>query len=313
MQPNDGRARAQFPLASGRLAAPMGAGGEEDGQEPTPGRAARGSSEDGDHAAMEVMAQRTVVLLDVVTRTSTAVAPLTLTPATLSARPVPMDVVYRIVSLVSASTGFGADLLSGGHAGVPSGSGKLQFFQQWCVRILESGSLARTSTAVNPNATARAILIEHQKQRAPLALNGFLQELAQAAAQHRQPAPSGRSPAATSRHLETGALLPDAAAKAVEVENNRTFSGRPLNWGRLHADAASIASGVRAARRLDGLTAAGARSEPELIPKMVPDVNGSAYLEGGASSVQWETARRVKTGVQVSRAVRSDRLLLSRT
>ena len=311
----------------------MRAAGEDAHGQQTRRASRRSSSEDGDHAATELFARRTIELLGLTTIHAGTAPPLT--PAALSARPVPMDLVHAIVGAVSASTGFGEDLLGADGAGVPSSaSARLQFFQQWCVRILECGALARSSTA-NPVATARAIMVEHQKLRAPLALNGFLQELAQAAAQHRRPAPISRraeSEAAAAGSAE--ALLPAAAATAVEIETNRTF--------RPPADAASIASGLRrehlalvsellpvlpdacggtaapvpagAQRGLGALRAGAAYREPEPGPhKATPEVNWSMDLE--AADDHWQTARQVKLGVQVRRAMRSPNLksTLSRT
>ena len=170
--------------------------------------------EDEDRVATEASAQCTFELLMFVLPPGPLGPGVQLKPATLCTKPVPLSIVFHIFRAVCAHTGFAEDLFSDAagravlstidpQSGVASGrsviatpvmslaAAKLQFFQRLSARIqwanregAPGGTPAPKTPDVEAAATARAIVVELQKQRAPLALNEFLQDLARAAGSH---------------------------------------------------------------------------------------------------------------------------------
>lgn len=311
----------------------MGAGGEYE----TPRQAARCSSPDADHAGTAHMAQRTFELLAFVLRPD-ELARFTLTPAVLGSRPVPMELVYSIVSAVAASTGFGADLFSdrAGEAvlaaldpsssgaparvpGISSAGAKLQFFQRWSVRMLEAGALTRTTTAeerADAIATARAIVVEQQKHRAPLALNAFLQDLARTAAAH-----GSRSAGADSQEVGRAApVTAPASAQASGPPASAGDDGRgsdepllPLVSGLVHPPPSPAATTAGSVRRRPRLESTRARAAEQTAPLSTPvrrqvsvgwDVE-AAKSSDSATNAHWRIAQQLKTE-DARRRLRSD-------
>eukprot|EP01046_Picozoa_sp_COSAG06_P023264 COSAG06_NODE_1840_length_8239_cov_3.113145_7_plen_694_part_00 len=182
----------------------------------------------------EASAQRTLDLLAFVLPPGPLAPGVELALATLSAKPVPMSLIVRIVRAVCAHTGFADDLFADATGAAvlgaidpdfaaPAGSdpaapralsiaaARMMYFQRLSSRIRSTARCPHDPIAPitdeEATATARAIAVEMQNRRAPLALNDFLQDLARAAASHGSSVPTEK-------------LLPPVDAESVHLLPN---------------------------------------------------------------------------------------------
>ena len=276
-----------------------------------------------------------------------------LTAGSLCGRPVPFSLIFQIVSAVCANTGFADGAFTDAHgeavlraidpaaaAGpAPPGSphlsaaaARLQLFQKLGVRILQvsrGGGAADPADKSEAKVTARAIAIELQKQRAPLALNEFLQHLALAGAAHakqRRTSTMGGGhdevllPAAALGPPRTPAPLPALSEKLRELPAPLPVK-RTVSWH--DASPAALPQAAAAASR------SGAAAQPAPAPEPEPEVQPNAskpalaptsskkrgdfkkagesarLLSSGSFSDKWKGAiDKSLTGVRVNNAMR---------